>query len=50
MFYTGALLLGYLLKHLYDFRFDHRFFDAPAAGERRSRTLLRSEPLPASRL
>ena len=31
MFYTGALLLGYLLKHLYDFRFDARFFDDPDA-------------------
>jgi succinate dehydrogenase / fumarate reductase cytochrome b subunit len=29
MFYTGTLLLGYLLKHLYDFRFDARFFDDP---------------------
>ena len=31
MFYTGALILGYLLKHLYDFRFDGRFFEDPAA-------------------
>jgi succinate dehydrogenase / fumarate reductase cytochrome b subunit len=31
MFYSGALLLGYLLKHLYDFRFDRRFFTEPAA-------------------
>jgi succinate dehydrogenase / fumarate reductase cytochrome b subunit len=31
MFYSGALLLGYLLKHLYDFRFDRRFFAEPAA-------------------
>lgn len=31
MFYTGALILGYLLKHLYDFRFDSRFFDDPDA-------------------
>ena len=31
MFYTGALILGYLLKHLYDFRFDARFFDDPDA-------------------
>jgi succinate dehydrogenase / fumarate reductase cytochrome b subunit len=31
MFYTGALILGYLLKHLYDFRFDRRFFDDPDA-------------------
>jgi len=31
MFYTGALILGYLLKHLYDFRFDDRFFDDPDA-------------------
>ena len=31
MFYSGALVLAYLVKHLYDFRFDHRFFDDPAA-------------------
>jgi succinate dehydrogenase / fumarate reductase cytochrome b subunit len=31
MFYTGALILGYLLKHLYDFRFDRAFFDDPDA-------------------
>ena len=31
MFYTGALILGYLLKHLLDFRFDGRFFDDPDA-------------------
>ncbi len=31
MFYTGALILGYLLKHLYDFRFDGRFFEDPDA-------------------
>lgn len=31
MFYSGALILGYLLKHLYDFRFDDRFFDDPDA-------------------
>jgi succinate dehydrogenase / fumarate reductase cytochrome b subunit len=31
MFYSGALILGYLVKHLYDFRFDARFFDDPAA-------------------
>ena len=31
MFYTGTLLLGYLLKHLYDFRFDAQFFDDPDA-------------------
>ena len=31
MFYTGALILGYLVKHLYDFRFDERFFNGPAA-------------------
>lgn len=30
MFYTGALILGYLVKHLLDFRFDSRFFDDPA--------------------
>lgn len=29
MFYTGALLLGYLIKHLRDFRFDAGFFDEP---------------------
>lgn len=29
MFYTGAIILGYLLKHLLDFRFDARFFDSP---------------------
>jgi len=29
MFYTGALLLGYLIKHLYDFRFDATFFEEP---------------------
>jgi succinate dehydrogenase / fumarate reductase cytochrome b subunit len=31
MFYTGALILGYLVKHLYDFRFDARFFEDPDA-------------------
>jgi succinate dehydrogenase / fumarate reductase cytochrome b subunit len=31
MFYTGTLILGYLLKHLYDFRFDARFFEDPDA-------------------
>jgi succinate dehydrogenase / fumarate reductase cytochrome b subunit len=31
MFFTGALILGYLLKHLYDFRFDGRFFADPDA-------------------
>lgn len=31
MFYSGALILGYLLKHLYDFRFDGDFFDDPDA-------------------
>jgi len=31
MFYTGALILGYLLKHVYDFRFDSRFFADPDA-------------------
>jgi len=31
MFYTGVLLLGYLLKHLYDFRFDERFLADPDA-------------------
>lgn len=29
MFFTGALILGYLLKHLFDFRFDSSFFDDP---------------------
>ncbi|MSR63212.1 MAG: succinate dehydrogenase cytochrome b subunit [Planctomycetes bacterium] len=32
MFYTGAIILGYLLKHLIDFRLDPRFFDAPHAA------------------
>jgi succinate dehydrogenase cytochrome b subunit len=32
MFYTGALILGYLLKHLYDFRFDGGFFADPDAA------------------
>jgi succinate dehydrogenase / fumarate reductase cytochrome b subunit len=31
MFYSGALILGYGLKHLSDFRFDGRFFESPAA-------------------
>lgn len=31
MFYSGALLLGFLLKHLYDFRFDGRFLGDPDA-------------------
>jgi succinate dehydrogenase / fumarate reductase cytochrome b subunit len=31
MFYSGALILGYLIKHLLDFRFHARFFEAPAA-------------------
>ncbi len=30
MHVTGAALLLYLLKHLYDFRFDARFFEDPA--------------------
>lgn len=34
MFYTGALLLGYLIKHLLDFRFDAEFFDEPHARVR----------------
>jgi succinate dehydrogenase / fumarate reductase cytochrome b subunit len=32
MFYTGALILGFLVKHLLDFRFDAPFFDDPAAA------------------
>ena len=31
MFFTGALILAYLLKHLLDFRLDARFFDDPDA-------------------
>lgn len=31
MFVTGALVLAYLMKHLYDFRFDARFEEDPAA-------------------
>jgi succinate dehydrogenase / fumarate reductase cytochrome b subunit len=31
MFVTGALILGYLVKHLIDFRFDARFEEDPAA-------------------
>lgn len=31
MFVSGALILGYLVKHLLDFRFDPRFFEDPAA-------------------
>lgn len=31
MFYSGALILAYLVKHLLDFRFDARFFADPAA-------------------
>lgn len=34
MFATGAVLLGFLLKHLYDFRFDGEFFDHPAESVR----------------
>jgi succinate dehydrogenase / fumarate reductase cytochrome b subunit len=29
MFYTGAVLLGFLIKHLLDFRFGAGFFDDP---------------------
>ncbi len=36
MFISGTLLLGYLLKHLWDYRFDARFFDGPAAFVRAS--------------
>lgn len=31
MFYTGALILGYLIWHLLDFRFDATYHEAPAA-------------------
>lgn len=31
MFITGALILGYLIKHLLDFRFNDAFHEAPAA-------------------
>ena len=31
MFYTGAIILGYLIKHLLDFRFDRDFFADPDA-------------------
>lgn len=31
MFITGALILGYLIKHLLDFRFNAEFHEAPAA-------------------
>jgi len=31
MVYTGTLILAYLLKHLYDFRFDRTFSAAPAS-------------------
>ena len=31
MFITGALILGYLIKHLLDFRFNADFHEAPAA-------------------
>jgi len=31
MFLTGALILAYLIKHLWDFRFDSGFFARPAA-------------------
>lgn len=31
MFFSGALILGFLLKHLYDFRFDGRFLGDPDA-------------------
>jgi succinate dehydrogenase / fumarate reductase cytochrome b subunit len=30
MFYTGAVLLGFLIKHLLDFRFGSGFFDDPS--------------------
>ncbi|MFT5284920.1 MAG: succinate dehydrogenase / fumarate reductase cytochrome b subunit [Planctomycetota bacterium] len=31
MFVTGSLILGYLIKHLIDFRFNDAFHEAPAA-------------------
>lgn len=31
MFYTGALILGYLIWHLLDFRFNGEYHEAPAA-------------------
>lgn len=31
MFYTGALILAYLIKHLLDFRLDAAYHEAPAA-------------------
>jgi succinate dehydrogenase / fumarate reductase cytochrome b subunit len=34
MFYSGALILAYVLKHLYDFRFDARYFEDPAGRVR----------------
>jgi len=32
MFFTGALILGYLLKHLLDFRLDGSFFEDPSGA------------------
>lgn len=36
MFFTGALVLGFLIKHLLDFRFDESFHGGPAAAVRAS--------------
>ncbi len=36
MHLTGVGILGYLLKHLYDFRFDGRFFEDPAGIVKRT--------------
>jgi succinate dehydrogenase / fumarate reductase cytochrome b subunit len=42
MFYTGALLLAYLVKHLLDFRFDSGFLEDPSGAVRT--TLSRAGP------
>jgi succinate dehydrogenase / fumarate reductase cytochrome b subunit len=36
MFFTGALVLGFLIKHVLDFRFDALFHESPAAAVRAS--------------
>jgi succinate dehydrogenase / fumarate reductase cytochrome b subunit len=36
MFFTGALVLGFLIKHLIDFRLDGQFHASPAATVRES--------------